>query len=149
MVGQARDYHKKFKFRIEEAGITLGHFRTCSELSAEIDKIEQREGGSLTPNKSLGLVNYTDITLERGAADDDDLWEWWKQCIDAATGLGEVEEKFKRNLDIVQLDRGDNEVRRWNVAGAFPLKFVAGEWDNEASENTMESITLTYDNFDR
>jgi hypothetical protein len=29
------------------------------------------------------------------------------------------------------------------------VKFVAGDWDNEADENVIESVTLTYDVFER
>jgi hypothetical protein len=28
------------------------------------------------------------------------------------------------------------------------VKFVAGDWDNEADENVIESVTLTYDFFE-
>jgi hypothetical protein len=28
------------------------------------------------------------------------------------------------------------------------VKFVAGDWDNEADENVIESVTLTYDYFE-
>ena len=38
-------------------------------------------------------------------------------------------------------------LRRWRLTGAWPVKFVAGEWDNNADENVIESVTLTYDVF--
>lgn len=146
---KSRVYHKKFKFRLEWNGVTLGHFKTCSELSWEADNVEQREGGSATPNKSPGLINYTDVTLERGVADDDDLWVLAQKTHDAASGTGEAEDDLKMSLDIVQLDRSDAEVRRWKLTGAWVKKFVAGEWDNDASENVMESVVLAYDSFTR
>jgi hypothetical protein len=31
---------------------------------------------------------------------------------------------------------------------AWPTKFVAGDWDNDADEIVMESVTLTYDWFE-
>jgi hypothetical protein len=31
---------------------------------------------------------------------------------------------------------------------SWPVKFVAGDWDNEADENVIESVTLTYDFFE-
>ncbi|HBQ18605.1 MAG TPA: phage tail protein, partial [Myxococcales bacterium] len=31
---------------------------------------------------------------------------------------------------------------------AWPVKFVAGEWDNDSDEVVIESVTLTYDWFD-
>ncbi len=38
--------------------------------------------------------------------------------------------------------------RRWSLFQAWPIKFVAGDWDNESDENVIESVTLTYDIFD-
>ena len=78
VLGTPRVFHKKYKFLVEIDEVAVAKFRNCSELSAEIDKIEQREGGSLIPNKDPGLVNFTDITLERGATDDFDLFTWFK-----------------------------------------------------------------------
>jgi len=31
--------------------------------------------------------------------------------------------------------------------GRMAVKFVAGAWDNEADENVIESVTLTFDYF--
>ena len=64
-----------------------------------------------------------------------------------ASGLGLNDVEYKRNLDIVQQDRDGTTLRRWSLTGAWPVKFVAGDWDNEADENVIESVTLTYDFF--
>ncbi len=146
--GNPRVFHAKFKFTVEIDEVVRAAFRTCSELSAEIAKIEQSEGGALTPNKSPGRVTFTDITLERGATDDFDLFTWFRQTVNASANVGQDDPTFKRDVDIVQQSRSGAEVRRWNLVQAWPTKFVAGEWDNEADENTIESITLTYDYFD-
>ena len=55
---------------------------------------------------------------------------------------------YKRNLDVVQQDRDGTTLRRWSLSRAWPVKFVAGDWDNEADENVIESVTLTYDFFE-
>lgn len=147
-LGNPRIFHKKFKFLIEIDGIAVAAFRSCSELSMETAVIEQHEGGALTPNKSPGKTTMTDITLERGATDDLDLWNWAKQVTDAVNDVGLEEPEFKKDMDVVQLNRAGTEKRRWRVRGAWPNKFMAGEWDNEADENVIESITLSYDNFE-
>ncbi len=64
------------------------------------------------------------------------------------SGLGLVEPYFKRNLDIVQQDRDGSTLRRWTLHNAWPVKFKAGDWDNESDENVIESLTLTFDFFD-
>lgn len=146
--GNPRSYHKKFKFLVEVDGFANAGFQKCSELSAEIAKVEYYEGGALIPNKSPGRLSFTDVTLERGATTDLEMYSWFKETAFAASGLGLVDEEYKRDVDIVQLDRDNSELRRWALSKAWPQKFVAGDWDNEADEVVISALTLTFDFFD-
>ena len=147
-IGQSKSFYRKFRFQVDIDGIGSSKWTKCSELSSETAKIEQWEGGSLIPIKGVGRITFSDVTLERGATADRDLWNWYKETSDAAANAGDVDDDYKRNADIVQMDRDGKTLMRWNVANAFGIKFVAGEWDNGADENVMNSITLTYDYFD-
>lgn len=147
IIGTPRTFHKKFKFVVEIDEFTSAGFQKCSELSVEVANIEYHEGGALIPNKSPGRLKFADVTLERGATKDSDLFDWMSEVADAAANAGLVEPRFKRNVDIVQQDRDGSTLRRWSLSGAWPIKFVAGAWDNEADENVIESVTLTYDFF--
>lgn len=142
-------FHKKFKFVIEEAGLAVAAFQKMSELSVEAAKIEYHEGGSLIPDKSPGRLTFTDVTLERGVTIDQSLYSWFLEVANAAADAGQNEPDFKRTLDLVQLDRAGNELLRWRLVNAWPMKFNAGDWDNEADENVIEQVTLTYDYFSR
>jgi hypothetical protein len=62
--------------------------------------------------------------------------------------LAEGRVGLERNLDIVQQDRDGTTLRCWALSRAGPLKLVAGDWDNEADENVIESVTLSYDFFE-
>jgi phage tail-like protein len=148
IMGNPRSFHKKFRFISEWDGIGSAGFQKCSELSAEVAKVEYFEGGSLIPNKSPGRVTFSDVTLERGATQDHDLFDWFTDValVAAGTGLNDID--YKRNGDIVQQDRDGSTLRRWSITGAWPTKFVAGEWDNDSDEVVIESVTLTYDLFD-
>ena len=146
ILGTPRTFFKKFSFIIE-AELANAGFQKCSELSVEVANIEYHEGGSLIPNKSPGRMKFADVTLERGATKDLDLFNWFGQVANAAANAGLVEPRFKRDIDIVQLDRDGATLRRWTLSGAWPMKFVAGTWDNESDENVIESVTLTYDFF--
>lgn len=148
IIGKPRSYHKRFKFLIECDGIKSAGFQKCSELSVEVAKVEYYEGGSLIPNKSPGRLTFPDVTLERGATSDEDLFKWFQDVAIASSGLGLVDADYKRNVDIVQQDRDGKTLRRWTLTGAWPTKFVAGEWDNGSDENVIESVTLTYDYFE-
>ena len=140
--------YKKFSFIVEVDSVESAAFAKCSELSVEIEKVEQWEGGKLTPHKSPGRLTFSDITLERGATADKDLYNWFADVAKTSSGLGLNEPDYKRNIDTVQLDRDGSELRRWTVYNAWPTKFVAGDWDNSAGENLVESVTLTYDHFE-
>lgn len=153
-IGKARSYHKKFKFVVEIDGFLFAGFQKCSAIEMEIAVVEQNEGGTLIPNKSPGRVKVTNVTLTRGVTDDQDMFAWFKEVADLAgdagggaggRGSGKKEPDFKRHLDVVQLDRDGSELKRWSLSNAFPVKFNAGEWDNDADENTIESMELAYD----
>ncbi len=148
VTGNPRSFHKKFKFIVEIDDVAHAGFQKCSELSVEIANVQYFEGGSLIPNKSPGRLTFPDVTLERGATQDRDLFDWFEEVAVTSSGLGSVDPNYKRNLDIVQQDRDGSTLRRWSLTGAWPVKFVAGEWDNEADENVVESVTLAYDFFE-
>ncbi|WP_222927718.1 phage tail protein [Biomaibacter acetigenes] len=149
MAGKARSYFDRFKFLVEIDGITQTGFQKCSELKGSVGKIEHREGGGLLPDKSPGFGNYSDITLEYGATKNLETYEWFRQVIDASQETGGAEpDEYKRNLSIIQLDRAGREVQRWNVYGAWPTDFVAGEWDSTSEEKTIRKLTLAIDYFE-
>ena len=148
VIGTPRTFHKKFKYVVEIDGFTYAGFQKCSELSVEVANVQYFEGGSLIPNKSPGRLTFADVTLERGATRDHDLFDWFQDVAITSSGLGLPDVVYKRNLDIVQQDRDGVTLRRWTLVRAWPVKFVAGEWDNESDENVIESVTLTYDFFE-
>ncbi|KKN72174.1 hypothetical protein LCGC14_0413110 [marine sediment metagenome] len=148
IIGGPRSFHDKFKFLVEIDGVLSAAFNKCGELSAEFAKIEYSEGGTLIPNKTPGRMTFADVTLERGVASDLDLFLWFSQTGIASANFGLPEPAYKRDLDIVQKDRDNTTLRRWHLNNAWVLKFVAGEWDNDADEKAIEMVTLTYDFFE-
>lgn len=151
IIGTPRSFFNKFKFLVEIDNITYAGFTSCSELSAEFAKIEHWEGGSLIAKKSPGRLTYPDITLERGATTDMELYRWFEKVGRASAGLGGAgapDDSYKRSFDIVQLDRDDTVLQRWSVANAWPTKFVAGAWDNASDDKVMTSVTLAIDYFE-
>lgn len=149
IVGNPRRFHHKHRFIVEIDGIAHAGFQKCSELSAEAAEITYYEGGSITPYKSAGKLSFPNITLERGAAfADSDLYLWFLQVADAAANAGLADPLYKRTFDIVQLDRDGTEMRRYTVYGAFPVKFTAGSWDNEADEVVIEMVELAMESWE-
>jgi phage tail-like protein len=148
VIGTPKSFAQKFAFNVELDGLVAASFASCSELSVEAAKVEHWEGGRLIPYKSPGRLTFADITLERGMTRDRALYDWMVSVADAASGLGLPTPLFKRNLDIVSLDRDGSTLRRWSLYNAWPTKFVAGAWDNASDDVVIESVVLTYDSFE-
>lgn len=149
VLGEVTKFHHKYKFGVEVADFQHARFQTCSELSVESAKIEHWEGGSLIPYKEPGRLTFADLTLERGVTANRDLYDWFLQVADVVANAGRVNPDYKRDLDIVQYERDGSVLRRWSLVGAWPVKFVAGEWSNDDDGVVIESVTLTYDLFRR
>jgi phage tail-like protein len=147
--GQSIIFHTRHSFIVEIQGIERATFSTCSELSKEIEPIEWREGGRLIPYKQAGLVSYPDVTLERGSTKDTDLYAWSEECGNAASQAGLVAPDYKRTVDIVQLRRDRSEKVRHRLHNAFVANYVHGDWDNDANEMNVESVTLAFDYAER
>jgi phage tail-like protein len=147
VIGKPRHFHTKFRFLVEVDGLGSAAFQSCSELKAEIAKIEYFEGGVIIPNKDPGRMTISDLTIERAATKDIDLYNWFQITSNAALNGGLASPLFKRMGAVVQFDRDNRTLRRWRLAGLWPLSFVAGAWDNNSDEFTMEQLVLTFDFF--
>jgi phage tail-like protein len=147
-MGRAKKYYDRYKFRVEIPGIGQSGFQKAGPLAAEVDVNEHWEGGSILPDKSPGKLKFDDLTLGYGATDDLSMFVWFATIADGLSETGELDpELFKKDISIVQLDRAGNEVHRWMVFGAWPKRFVAGDWDNTSGEKTIREVVLVYDFF--
>jgi phage tail-like protein len=148
VLGTPRNYYKKFSFLVEIAGVASAKFQKAGPLKMTIANIKQSEGGALTPEKQPGMVEYDDITLERGATSDLDFWNWVKQVANVGANTGVLNDIYKRTIDLVQLERDGTELQRWTLHDAWPVEFQPGDWDNSANENVIEMVKLTYKYFE-
>ena len=82
--------HQKYAFEVQIPGFKSAAFQKCSELSKEVE-VGRFVRRSLIPHKQPGLLTYADVTLERGAYNDKDFYDWAEQCGDAAQNAGNVE----------------------------------------------------------
>lgn len=149
MAGQARKLRNRFRFLVEIDGFEAAGFQKAGPLKGGVELIEHREGNTALPDKSPGQGKFENITLERGATDNRDEYDWFAQVLNAAEDTaGDDPGDYKRNLAIVECDNKGREVGRWNVYGAFPIGFTAGEWDGTSNEKTIRSVELAIDYFE-
>jgi len=132
---------------LEALGVLRARFRTCSELAVEAAQSVIFHGGSVIPFKMPGRLTMTDVTLDIGATSDGKLFGWFAQSA-IGVGIGGTSGfAFKRPVSIVEKDRSNATLNRWHLANAFPVRFVAGDWDNESDDFTIQQVTLSYDLF--
>lgn len=148
-IGQPRDFRQKFGFLVEIDGIGHAGFTTCTGGTKELGETMLREGGAMNPHKKPGLLTHTDLVLERGVTRDRDLYDWFQQGANAATGRGETANRYKRTLDIVEVDRDGSEIGRRTFYGAWCKIYVPGDYDATSEDAIMESVTISYDYFDK
>jgi phage tail-like protein len=148
VVGQPRSFHKKFLFTVEIPGVAWAGFQKCSEPKMSTAVVEQWEGGAIVADQSPGRMKTAAITLERGATKDLDLYAWYKQVNSAAAGVGLPDDQYKKTVNIVRRDRAGNVLRRIELRKAWPSEYSAGEQDNTADGNVIESLVLTYQYFE-
>jgi phage tail-like protein len=146
---EPRNWYDKYAFTVKIDGIVRAAFQKCSELAANIDEIEYSEGGALIPEYSAGRVNFEPLTLERGESADEDMYLWFTQHFDPASGKGNAKtQDYQRNLTIDQRDRAGNVVRSWLVRRAQQKTYSAGDWDNDANEKKIEKVVLLHHGFE-
>jgi phage tail-like protein len=155
VAGAPRLFEDKFRFTVEIDGVVHMGFNKCSALEAEIEEVKYREGGDIRPTtKDAGLVDFSDLTIERAAvASDSDLYDWVQTVTNLVSDLGleaaGPDGSYKRTMDIVCRNNRKAVIKRWRIYEAWPKKFKAGEWDNGTSEKTMESVELSINGFER
>lgn len=147
ILGQPRHYHSKFRFLIEIDQVGSAAFQSCSELKGEVAKTEYYEGGTMIPIKEPARMSFSDLTIERAATKDADLYNWFQLTANAALNGGLRSPQFKRTASIVQFDRDNRALRRWLLSGLWPMSFTAGAWDNNSDDFTIEQVVLCYDYF--
>lgn len=110
--------HKHFKLVVEIDHVGHAGFQNCRELSVEVANVEYSEGAAPIPNKSPSRLTFSHVTLERGATEDRDRFDWFQDVAIASSGLGLTDSNYKRNLDVVQQDRDNATLRRRSLSRA-------------------------------
>jgi phage tail-like protein len=134
------------RFFVEIKSDATAYFTECSGLSVETEVMEYAEGGRNDGVYKLpGRTKYSNITLRRGWAQDDQLWKWYDKTIQG---------KFdKRDISIVLYKyKGQNagdEVARWNLRQAYPVKWQGPEFRADGNGTVIETLELAHDGWVR
>lgn len=122
------------RFHVEVGEIKEAAFSECSGLQAETEVFPYEEGGLNSTVHQLPVrTKFSNVTLKRGVASSNELWDWYYKVI-----TGTVERK---DVSIILYGCDYNEVMRWNLTDAFPVKWVGPNFvasDNNVAVETLE-----------
>lgn len=145
---------KVFRYQIEIDEFVRAGFSEMSALVKETDVVEYREGGqNETPQKSAGLTKFPDLTFKRGQifgslrGGDNDFYNWAQDVHDVAAGGNAA--NYRRDIEVVQYNSSNIEVRRWRLSQCWPRSFKASsDLVGLTSENSIEELIITYEGFE-
>jgi phage tail-like protein len=142
--GQQPTFYRAFQFMVEIDGISQARFQEVGGLDATTDVVEYREGGDMLGTRKLpGQTKHSNLSLKRGFTDDTQLWKWYEDVMTGRT------EKIRKNISVVQLDMAGQEVFRWNLFQAFPVKYTAPSFNAKGNDLAIETLELAYERVER
>jgi len=137
--GDRHDPVPGFHFAVEISSIVVAGFSEVSGLNAEIEVQEFREGGvNEYMHKRLGPVKYpSNLILKKGITDNTELWDWYRKVMRGT--------KDRRLVSVVLMNSEGQEVRRWKLQNAFPVKWTGPDMKASASEVAVETLELAHE----
>jgi phage tail-like protein len=132
-----KDPYRGFRFRVELDQIQRGGFSRVKGLVRETKYESRREGGVNDYEHKLATQTiYGNLILERGLADDT-LWSWHEKVVE-----GQIERK---TITVALHNEADEEVWRWLIERAFPVKWTGTDLDAGAPQIVVESVELAHE----
>lgn len=137
-LGTRHDPYFGFNFLVEIQGLTLGGFSEVNGLQAEMETYDYQEGGlNHTVHRLPGPAKFAaNLTLTRGIADSDVLWNWYD-----AAAKGTIQ---RLNGSVILLNTAQAPVKRWNFAGAYPVKWSGPDLQGSGAEVAVERLDLAH-----
>jgi phage tail-like protein len=125
------------RFYVEIDGVPQAIFTEVNGLQVEVEVFEYQEGGSNGVSYRLpGRGKISNLTLKRGMTKSNDFFSW---CMDVAGG-----KIVRRNVSVVMYDVGGSEVLRWNLVGAYPVKWSGPDFQAAGNVMAVETVELAH-----
>jgi phage tail-like protein len=127
---------RNFNFRVEIDAIPEAQFAEVIVPTASIAVVEYREGADKASwtRKLPGRTSVSNAVLKRGITSDLSLYQWFR-----AVSLGDLQ---RRNALIILLDASRQDVRRWLLRDAWPVKYEGPTLQASANEVAIETLEL-------
>jgi len=126
-------------FRVEIDGIVASNFLEVSGIEADVAVVEYRTGGDKAAGtrKLPGEAKFSNLVLKRGLTTDLSLWNWMQQTLQ-----GEVN---RRSMSVMLLNDAEQEVLRFNVKDAWPVRWSGPSLQSEIGDVAIETLEITHE----
>ena len=132
-----------FKFHIEIGEIKEAAFSECSGLEIATDVFEYQEGGlNEYSHKLPGRTKLSNVTLKQGFATSNELYNWYLEMKDNLLAGKKV---TGRSVTIILRSTANlDELMRWNLDAAFPVKWVGPAFKVGEAAVSIESLEFAH-----
>ncbi len=121
-----------------------GFFAECGGLSTENQVIEHTAtdaNGKPLPQRFVGQVKWTNITLKRGVDAKLDLWKWRKAILD-----GQIDDN-RKDCTISVLDAKGDTIVTYSFTRAWPCKYSSPGLNANGNDILVEELELAHEGF--
>ncbi|WP_437901135.1 phage tail protein [Sorangium sp. So ce124] len=144
-MAERTDPYRNYRFRVEIASIQVAAFASATIPDESSDQIEYREGTDPFTRKLSGYPKVGSLTLKRGITTSMELYEWWQIIRQTGTGVPNA----RRNISIILVDDAGNDAARWDLVGAWPSKYQAGDLDGKGNDVLIETFEVAVETIKR
>jgi phage tail-like protein len=131
------------KFWIEIEGVLEAVFTDCQGLSIQTEVFEYKEGGlNTTVHRLPGRTSYVNIVLKRGLLQSTKMSDWYKKTV------GGYPERKEISIILYSKEEPSKAKKRWNVHGAYPVKWNVSELKATSNDYLIETIELAHTGFE-
>jgi phage tail-like protein len=134
----SQDAHANCRFYVTLDSVPQAVFTEVSGLQLEVAVENYEEGGNNGfVHRLPGRALPGSLTLKRGLARSNELLKW---CAEIAQG-----QVKRRNLSVVLYDTTGNELTRWDVLNAYPMKWIGPQLAADGAVIALETLELAHE----
>ena len=132
-----------FKFHVEVGNIMEAAFTECSGLEMTTEVFEYQEGGlNEYVHKFPGRTKVSNVTLKRGFATSNQLFDWYKQMEKALLGGNRYD--FRQVTITLYSSAEQGKKVRWTLDKAFPVKWVSPAFKTDEAAVAIETLEFAH-----
>lgn len=134
----------RFRFALQLDNVQVAGFAECTGLNVETKVFEYKEGGNnATTLKFPESSTFGNVTLKRGVTSSNDLINWQLDIVNGK--FSKKPRSGNQDIAIVLMNEKGDDVKRWNLIRAFPVKWVGPDLKATGNEVAIETLELAHE----